>query len=1217
MNYKKQYTSPLRETINGSFEPLWRRNARQDAEKFKAELVKSSVSRRKFLASAGAALLLEYVTQRRAVALTQASASGSAAASAVTGITNARTGSVYPYLPEALRAMQDGDTILLPAGRTYQYHGETRYYSHWANTNCYARYGRRNVYLGKASLSRGICGGDYGTIQGVGSANNGRALIAPSWGILAQDFRPTDTEMFFDPSTPAASFPLVNGRGTYTYVNPNYNFGQFAYFGLGYTGINIANNSLTGVSGSRPATVPAGTVITTWVGDENKAIFIAGGANPGWTLKNLELAYTAAGTANAIQQDASPPGGPYVGSVTIANCYIHDCKQGPGLGYSGIGDIPTFTRLFDTEIARNGGFDGQSHNIYVGHVGEFIMDNSYSHFTTGAWLVKTRAPLNILTYCQFRGERTDNNASNNDNAGIDIPNGGLTYFIGCIHQQSLNAGNQAINYAAEANFLGSSQGGSPNHIQELYVINGTIVGPANGVGHNVGKAPIKLNYLAVNQPPITKLSQINGGTLPGRQYWAAMTNTGESGGESAASPLKADIGSGSVYEELNVAANNLMRVAAPPQMTGTGAWNCYLNYGDPLMYSAPVPYPQPTTGGNYFFWDRGHTRAVFAFSPGGTTISAKGTLENGKNVITGVTELAGLASLWQLLSLTVYVDGVSTGLVVWDVNTGAGTLTLNGNYSGSGGAKSLTFGSWLSCGFTYQTPLGESVNASNSGIQYVAPPDPNWPWYDGSYTSHRGEPMQFSCFIQVEPGQKLVVNAPPSGPSWASGVNFWAQQLRFAGDFATGPDGRADAGFLAKTKLNSSPIRFGETWTSRGPLFHKAQQMQSILYRQNASPIPFGTDFTEPSTGLLNNNPNQNKLEWFRRGAANIDGLTMDCWYAIVPAGGLSGYQETIHLTSVPACIGSVSVWRGCVADPFDANFQMPVTGAKNAIPVNTAAGNVTVLAAFRSSIWNKVGTAGTGFTQVSSVVPLNVEYAAFASPQSALNVTQTGGALSDILIVDALAGSGSPPRLISTVNINAKGGRIDFTIPVANAGDVLYLFLGSGLASAVGRLHGPPPMGDAVGISTLCVIKNSIAVNYDSRYTGPSLACNGGTADSMGTVNVGVINPVYGDKVPSKYVTEVNNLKVNPFDGRTFGSPSYATVFADPNQASYDYRLAPGSPALNAAADSGRSLHGKDLVPQYQSSWHGLPTEATPIPAKDARADIGGDKIGSIGALA
>jgi hypothetical protein len=149
-----------------------------------------------------------------------------------------------------------------------------------------------------------------------------------------------------------------------------------------------------------------------------------------------------------------------------------------------------------------------------------------------------------------------------------------------------------------------------------------------------------------------------------------------------------------------------------------------------------------------------------------------------------------------------------------------------------------------------------------------------------------------------------------------------------------------------------------------------------------------------------------------------------------------------------------------------------------------------------------------------------------------------------------------------------------------------------------------------------LCVIRNSIAVNYDSRYTGPSLACNGGTADKMGSVNVGVTNPVYGDKVPSKYLIEANNLKVNPFDGRTFGSPSYGAVFADPNQSSYDYRLASGSPALNAADDPGRSLHGQDLVPHYQSSWHGLPTHGTPIPAKDGRADIGTDKTGSIGAL-
>jgi hypothetical protein len=74
--------------------------------------------------------------------------------------------------------------------------------------------------------------------------------------------------------------------------------------------------------------------------------------------------------------------------------------------------------------------------------------------------------------------------------------------------------------------------------------------------------------------------------------------------------------------------------------------------------------------------------------------------------------------------------------------------------------------------------------------------------------------------------------------------------------------------------------------------------------------------------------------------------------------------------------------------------------------------------------------------------------------------------------------------------------------------------------------------------------------------------------------------------------------------------------VFADPSQASYDYRLAPGSPALNAAADPGRSRHGQDLVPQYQSGWHGLPTNGTAIPAKNGRSDIGNGKTGSIGAL-
>src|SRR5205823_15095553 len=144
--------------------------------------------------------------------------------------------------------------------------------------------------------------GDYGTIQGVGTANNGRALIAPPWGILARDFHPTDTELFLDPSTPVANFPPL---GTWTFVTASFNSGQFAWVGaMNYTGINSTNNSLTGVYQQPGSMIPAGTRIQTWCGDENKAIFVAAGANPGWTLTNLELAFTSAGTCGPCQQDA-------------------------------------------------------------------------------------------------------------------------------------------------------------------------------------------------------------------------------------------------------------------------------------------------------------------------------------------------------------------------------------------------------------------------------------------------------------------------------------------------------------------------------------------------------------------------------------------------------------------------------------------------------------------------------------------------------------------------------------------------------------------------------------------------------------------------------------------------------------------------------------------------------------------------------------------------
>src|SRR6185312_12189859 len=106
----------------------------------------------------------------------------------------------------------------------------------------------------------------------------------------------------------------------------SFNFGQFAFTTMSYTGIDTVGNGLTGVTGDSVATIPAGTIVTSFVGDEGKAIFIAAGQNPGWTLTNLELAYAqfAGGICSSVQQQDSVIGGTLVGSVTLNSCYIHD-----------------------------------------------------------------------------------------------------------------------------------------------------------------------------------------------------------------------------------------------------------------------------------------------------------------------------------------------------------------------------------------------------------------------------------------------------------------------------------------------------------------------------------------------------------------------------------------------------------------------------------------------------------------------------------------------------------------------------------------------------------------------------------------------------------------------------------------------------------------------------------------------------------------------------
>ena len=144
--------------------------------------------------------------------------------------------------------------------------------------------------------------------------------------------------------------------------------------------------------------------------------------------------------------------------LTIRNCYFHDNENGILTGNNGTSDI----RIEGSEFANNGAGDGRSHNIYVGGVRSFTLQNSYVHHAKVGHNVKSRAQTNYVLYNRIMDERTGTASYE-----IDLPNGGRSYIIGNLIQKGVNADNPSvIAYAAE---------GATNQWQELYVVNNTMV----------------------------------------------------------------------------------------------------------------------------------------------------------------------------------------------------------------------------------------------------------------------------------------------------------------------------------------------------------------------------------------------------------------------------------------------------------------------------------------------------------------------------------------------------------------------------------------------------------------------------------------------------------------------------------------------------------------------------------------------------------------------
>jgi hypothetical protein len=214
-----------------------------------------------------------------------------------------------------------------------------------------------------------------------------------------------------------------------------------------YTGdvCAVLKNKLTirGVNG-RPKIDANGT------SSGGKAAWIVSGDDT--TIDNIEFLNAKANDKNGagIRQEGT--------NVTIRNCSFHDNEDGILAG----DNADSTVTIENSEFFKNGFGDGQSHNLYINHVGSLVFRFNYSHDAKIGHLLKSRAKTSLIAYNRL----TDENGT--ASYEIDLPNAGTSYVIGNIIEQSATTDNPAlIAYGEEGITTGWGS--------DLYVVNNTLV----------------------------------------------------------------------------------------------------------------------------------------------------------------------------------------------------------------------------------------------------------------------------------------------------------------------------------------------------------------------------------------------------------------------------------------------------------------------------------------------------------------------------------------------------------------------------------------------------------------------------------------------------------------------------------------------------------------------------------------------------------------------
>lgn len=212
------------------------------------------------------------------------------------------------------------------------------------------------------------------------------------------------------------------------------------------------NNLVLRGVGGRPIIDGATLTKLAW----NKALWVMVGTNN--TVENIEFRNASitpdlGANGAGIRMDAA--------TLTVRFCtFTHNQN---GILTSNQSTLTGMLMVEYSEFGFNGTGDaGYTHNIYVGHLGTLIFRYNYSHDAVqSGQLLKTRAAVNYVLYNRFTDEKSDTGYE------LGIPNGGTSYVIGNVFEQSPNGANGTfLEYLSEGtNSL------NPGH--DLYVVNNT------------------------------------------------------------------------------------------------------------------------------------------------------------------------------------------------------------------------------------------------------------------------------------------------------------------------------------------------------------------------------------------------------------------------------------------------------------------------------------------------------------------------------------------------------------------------------------------------------------------------------------------------------------------------------------------------------------------------------------------------------------------------